>query len=152
MAKRIVSDKEKALAAELKALETEMKARIKESWGIYFKYIDMEGMYATGKSYDCPCADMHYRGYSYVYPSNEIKRKEKQDREQFLKDSGYVDEADIRKEYWDRLQELRKAISLERYGMTPEERTLRNRIAGIDRKIAELTAAKAELEKELDTL
>lgn len=151
MAKRIVSDKEKALKAELKALETEMDVRIKESWEIFSKYCDMEGMYATGTT-TCPCHDMHYRGFDYVYPSDEIEKKEKQEREQFLKDNNYIGETKIRAEYWDRLQELREAISLERYGMTRKERTLRNRIAGIDREIAELTAEKAELQKELDTL
>lgn len=151
MAKRIVSDKEKAMVAELKALEAEMKARIAESWDIYLKYVHMEGMYATGTEV-CPFHDMHYRGYDFVYPSDEIKRKEEQERKQFLKDSGYVNESDIRSEYWGRMQELRKAISLERYGMTPEERLLRNRIAGIDREVAKLLEEKAELEKELDTL
>lgn len=145
MGKKTVYRTEKAaeIKGAIKALRAEMKAEEERCNDVFRKYCDMEGKYGhyAVSPWDC---GQGFRGYHYEYDSAELERKEKEEREQFLKDNNYRNSLEIHSEYFDRLIELENAFNLEQYGMTTEEKDLRDAI--VNRK-KDLKEAEENLEK-----
>lgn len=133
------------LAAELKQkydnLYAEYEAEKKRCTDIFIEYCHMEGKYGKAVSSPWDCGQ-GLRGYHYEYPSREWEQKERDEREQFLKDNNYRHQSDIWEAYKPLLDEAEEAFNLEQYGMTTRERYLRKVLAGYEKNVA---AAKKEV-------
>lgn len=133
-------DEQKALYAEINKLEAEKRDNI-SIWA------RMEGMYSVGTVAD-PWAGQGFRGYDYKYPSQEIKAREKAERDTY--------HAEHIAPLTERISELqKKAWSLDEplcvavcgYGV--EEHRARTRLAEAEKELAHQIAYVERLKKEL---
>ena len=118
---------------------------------LFIKYCQMEGMY--GKvAHNWMDDGQGMRGYHYEYVSDEIRRQEIAEREQFLTDNNYKSGSEIYAEYHDRLAALNEAFHLEQYGMTMAQKELEKRIMRQKKDIKDLKERLAREEEYLAKL
>lgn len=142
---RQIKIEEKMLYEKIQKLEEENRE-------LFRTYCDMEGKY--GKTIYPEWAQGHgMRGYDYEYSSNEIKEKEKQEREDFLKNSNYYTNKKLINEYMQKSSELVREFSFEQYGMSFERKILVDNVHLYEKELKEiqeeLESAKQKL-KEYD--
>ena len=113
MAKKIIfkTEKAKELKEKLDNLYDREKAEEERNTKLFYAYCQMEGKYGTRvhSPFDC---GQGLRGYHYEYVTEEIKEKEKAEREQFLIDNNYLHTSEIHKEYehFETLKRYRKNL------------------------------------------
>ena len=151
MAIKFRTEKARELKLAYENLYKEYEQEKERCMQVYIEYCHMEGKYGqvAHSWYD---DGQGMRGYHYEYPSEEIKRKEIAEREQFLVDNNYKDGAEIYIEYNDKLNALNEAFHLEQYGMTVEQKELEKRIARQKKDIESLKKRLAREEKYLAEL
>ena len=157
MSKKITyrTPKAEELKKALNALRAEEKAEEERHNELWYAYCRMEGKYGqvVHSPWDC---GQGMRGYHYEYATAEIERKEREEREQFLKDNNFKHLDEIWNEYKDRIAEAEEAFNLEQYGMTTKEKEIRDRLkrynkylADAKKEVEQYEAKIAEIEKEL---
>lgn len=138
------------LAAELKQkydnLYAEYEAEKDRCFKVFLEYCHMEGKYGKAVSSPWDCGQ-GMRGYHYEYPSIEIEKQEREEREQFLKDNNHRSSSEIWEAYKPLLDEAEEAFNLEQYGMTTKERNLRKILAGYEKNVEEAKREVAEWEE-----
>lgn len=136
MAKRIMSEKEKALRTTLKSLKKEKENLENKNSETFYKYVVMEGMYGKKVSSPWDCGQ-GMRGYHCEWDSIEIEKKEEAEREQFLKDNKYYENKNRIEEIEKEINELNKKICFEQYNMTLEEKMMRDEIKRTEKYLEE---------------
>ena len=157
MSKKITyrTPKAEELKKALDAIIAEKEAEEKRCHAVHAEYNRMEGMYGhlVHSSRDCVQGE---RGYHYEYATAKIEYKEREEREQFLKENNFHYDSEIRALYEDRIAEAREAFVLEQYGMTTKEIEIRDKLKRYNKYLADAKAEVihyeekiAEFEKEL---
>lgn len=143
MSKKITyrTPKAEELKKALDALRAEENAEEERNNKLWYAYCRMEGMYGKAVSSPWDCGQ-GMRGYHYEYATAEIERKEREEREQFLKDNNFRHNNEVWNEYKDRIAEAEEAFHLEQYGMTTEEKRMRDLLKKYNKYLAD---AKAEV-------
>ena len=141
MRKNFRTEKAKELYNTLKTIKEKMKELDHDTKKIYFEYFEMDGKYGI-KVYGARDMAQGTRGYHCEYANEKAKQKEKNEREQYLKDNLYYEK---RAEY-DRLSKEYDRINeewyIEEYQMTHKEKEYR---ANLERAKKELKKAKENI-------
>ena len=143
MAKKIMSPEVANIKLAMSARRNERDGLEEKNNELFRIYCDMEGM--LGQKVHGGYGDMHYRGYYFQYPSREIEHRESEMRENYLKDNGYYDNKERMEEIDKELRQLESSLCYAQYGMTLQEKKLRDTIAYRQRRI---NALLEEIEKE----
>lgn len=114
----------------------------------FLVYTKMEGMYSIGTVSD-PLAGQGFRGYNYEYPSQEMRAKERTEREAYYSANitplrQKIDE--LSKQAWALEEPLCVAVC--GYGI--EEYRVRTRLAEAEKELAQQIAYVEKLRKELE--
>ena len=146
---KVINDNPKAMEiyTKKKGLLDQMAELEKQKKANYLVYVKMEGAYSIGIVPD-PYAGQGCRGYDYKYPTQEIKAKERAEREAYYT-------ANIMP-LQQKIDELRKqagaleeplCIAVCGYGI--EEYCMRTRLADAEKELAQQVAYIDRLKKEL---
>jgi hypothetical protein len=145
------TERARELDEMIKAIRKEYEEEKNRCQEIFFQYYNMEGMYGRKAHSPWDCGQ-GMRGYHYEYPSEEIRKKEEKERDEFLKKNNYKSQFTVMAEMNKELEPIEEEFSLEQYGMTTEERKIKKQIEYYERAIAKREKEIAEYKAKMEEL
>ena len=148
--KTITTVEQKALYAEcerIKKERNEIELKLKENWKVYWQ---MEGKYAVGTMSD-PYVGQGMRGYVYQYPNEEVKNREKAEREAYCEE--YICPLkDKSTELYERLGATLEALCVALWGYGREIYGYKQNLKNAEKELAEQMAYVEELKNKIAEL